>query len=174
MTPLDTDNLNTLPAYYQAYINLAKDLSLMDALKNSITDTVKLLSTVPEHKGTYRYEPGKWSITEMICHMIDAERIFCYRALRFARNDKTPLHGFEENDYAPEANAANRVLEETVDELVRLRTTTIDLFRTFSDEMLYRKGIANKTEISVINIGYVIAGHNQHHLNILRQRYLTA
>ena len=96
-----------------------------------------------------------------------------YRALRFARNDKTPLHGFEENDYAPEANAGNRTLGSIAEEMERLRLTTVDLFASFTHEMLMRKGLANNVELSVLTLGYIIAGHESHHRSILKERYLT-
>ena len=105
--------------------------------------------------------------------MLDTERILAYRALRFARNDSTPLHGFEENDYAPEANAHNRKINRIADEMERLRLTTIDLFVSFTSEMLSRKGLANNLELSVLNLGYIIAGHESHHRSILTERYLV-
>lgn len=105
--------------------------------------------------------------------MIDTERIMSYRALRFARNDKTPLHGFEENDYAPEANAGSRTLASIAEEMSRLRLTTVDMFASFSPDMLMRKGLANNVEFSVLTIGYIIPGHESHHRNILKERYLA-
>jgi hypothetical protein len=105
--------------------------------------------------------------------MIDAERIFAYRALRFARKDKTPLAGWEENDYAPLANAGNRSLEKIASEMNHLRASTIDLFESFTPEMLTYKGTANKNEMSVAVLGFVIAGHETHHRKILIERYLA-
>lgn len=133
-----------------------------------------MLSAVPEDMGEYRYEKGKWSIKELVCHMMDAERIFAYRALRFARNDSTELSSFEENDYAPEANAHSRSLKQLLREAETLRKTTLDLFSSFTPEMLQRKGTVNKNVVSVINIGYIIAGHETHHRNVLNERYLKA
>jgi hypothetical protein len=104
--------------------------------------------------------------------MMDAERIFCYRALRFSRNDATPVSGFEENDYAPQANAHGRTIAQLVNEMKSLRATTIDLFASFTPEMLQRTGTANGTLISVINLGYIVAGHETHHRNVLAERYL--
>jgi dihydroxyacetone kinase len=104
--------------------------------------------------------------------MMDVERIFGYRALRFARNDKTPLEGFEENDYAAEANAHRRTIQQLADEMQCLRQSTINLFMSFSPEMLARKGSANNTEISVLNLGYIIPGHETHHRGVLLERYL--
>ena len=144
----------------------------MDAFKISSKETVELVRSLPEEKAEYRYAPGKWSIKELLCHMMDTERVMSYRALRFARNDKTPLHGFEENDYAPEANAGSRTLVAIADEMVRLRLTTVDLFASFTPEMLIRSGLANNVEFSVLTLGYIISGHESHHRSILRERYL--
>ena len=125
----------------------------MDAFNISSKNTVELVRSLSEEKGEYRYAPGKWSIKELLCHMMDTERVMSYRALRFARNDKTPLHGFEENDYAPEANAGSRNLVSIADEMVRLRLTTVDLFASFTPEMLTRSGLANNVEFSVLTLG---------------------
>lgn len=169
-----TPDFSVLPKYYHHYVMLVQNESLIDALEQSGKQLVSLLSSVPEEMGEYRYEAGKWSVKELICHMMDAERIFAYRALRFARNDSTDLPGFEENDYAPEANAHARTLHQLLDEAQRLRQTTIDLFTSFTTDMLQRKGTANKNLVSVINIGYIIAGHETHHRNVLKERYLKS
>ena len=145
---------------------------MLEALTNSGQAIQALLKTTPEDKGVFRYAPEKWSVKELLCHMMDAERIFSYRALRFARNDSTNLAGFDENSYAPEANAHARSLQQLADEMLRLRATTIDLFSSFSAEMLQRKGTANNNIVSVVNLGYIIAGHETHHRNILNERYL--
>jgi uncharacterized damage-inducible protein DinB len=166
-------DFNTLPPFYKNYVMHVQEMDMLEALKFSIAETDTLLSAVPEQLGEYRYAEGKWSIKELLCHMMDAERIFCYRALRFARNDATPLPGFEENDYAPEANAHGRTLKQLLEEMKRLRATTVDLFTSFTPEMLQRKGTANNNLISVINIGYVIAGHETHHRKVLAERYLA-
>lgn len=144
----------------------------MEALRVSGAQTAELALSIPEERGEYRYAPGKWSIKELICHTMDAERIFAYRALRFSRNDATALHGFEENDYAPQANAHSRTLQQLALEMKHLRITSIDLFASFTTEMLQRKGVASNNLISVINLGYIIAGHETHHRNILIERYL--
>ncbi|MBL7838891.1 MAG: DinB family protein [Cyclobacteriaceae bacterium] len=169
-----TPDFSVLPKYYHHYVMLVQNESLIDALEQSGKQLVSLLSSVPEEMGEYRYEAGKWSVKELICHMMDAERIFAYRALRFARNDSTNLPGFEENDYASEANAHARTLHQLLDEAQRLRQTTIDLFTSFTTDMLQRKGTANKNLVSVINIGYIIAGHETHHRNVLKERYLKS
>jgi len=145
----------------------------MDAILASARQLQDIVATIPEEKGEYRYQPEKWSIKELLCHMMDAERIFAYRSLRIARNDKTPLAGFDEQVYAPEANAHQRSVKQIAEEMRRLRQTTVDLYSSFSEEMLERTGSANGSEMSVFNIGYIIAGHERHHCNILLNRYLN-
>lgn len=148
------------------------DQDMFDALRDSSTITLQLVRSIPESKGEYRYGPDKWTIKELLAHMIDTERIMAYRALRFARNDKTDLPGFEEKDYAPEANAHGRTIAELANEMERLRATTIDMFKSFTPEMLKREGTANKNRLSVLVLGYVIPGHETHHRKILIERYL--
>jgi len=167
-------DFNTLPEFYKNYVMQVHDKNMLDALRTSGTLTAGLVLAIPEELGQYRYAPGKWSIKELICHMMDAERIFAYRALRFSRKDETPLSGFEENDYAPQANASGRTLKQIADEMERLRATTNDLYNSFTGDMLLRSGSANNTTISVLNLGYIIAGHETHHRTILQQRYLKA
>lgn len=166
-------NLDIVPPFYKNYVLRVKDYEMLEALRLSNKEVVNLVKSIPESKAEYRYQPGKWSIKELLCHMMDAERIFAYRALRFARNDKMELHGFEENDYAPEANAHSRTFLQLANEMESLRTTTLQLFASFTPEMLGRVGKANSTELSVLTLGYIIAGHETHHRLVLQERYLT-
>lgn len=166
-------NLETVPHFYKNYVKQIEETDLLQALRISGHRTQELVHSIPITKADFRYAPGKWSVREVLCHMIDAERIFTYRALRFARNDKTPLEGFEENDYAPQANAAGRDLRRIASEMTHLRTSTIDLFESFTEEMLGRKGAANKNEISVVALGFIVAGHETHHRKVLLERYLS-
>ena len=146
---------------------------MLESLRSSGEKTLFLLQSTPEEKGVHRYEPGKWSLKESLCHVMDVERIFSYRALRFARHDQTPLHGFDDNNYVLEANANVRNMKELIDEMVNLRKTTIDLFRSFTPTMLQREGIASENKLSVLSIGYIIAGHECHHYKILTEKYLS-
>jgi uncharacterized damage-inducible protein DinB len=164
--------IENVPQFYRGYVNHVIDKDFMDAMKWSSQEMSALIASLPESKADYRYAPGKWTIRELMGHIIDAERIFAYRALRFARNDKTPLSGFDENVYVPESNVATRTLAELMNELRRVRETSIDLYKSFSPEMLDRIGSANNTEISVSALGYVIPGHETHHRTILKTRYL--
>ncbi len=165
-------NLEVVPPFYKNYVLYVQELEMLEALQLSNERVVQLVRSLPETKAEFRYQPGKWSIKELLCHMLDAERIFAYRALRFARNDNTALHGFEENDYAPEANAHARTFLQLADEMTSLRKTTLQLFGSFTTPMLARTGKANNTEVSVLTLGYIIAGHETHHRLVLQERYL--
>lgn len=167
-------NLDTVPHFYKKYVKLIEETDIIQALRISGNRAQEILHSIPTDKQDFKYGGDKWTIREVLCHMIDAERIFTYRALRFARNDQTELSGFDENSFTPESNASNRELKNILDEMAHLRTATIDLFGGFSTEMLSRKGMANKSEMSVASQGFIIAGHEQHHLNILKERYFTA
>ena len=165
-------NLSVVPPFYKKYVEHVKDLDMLEAMRYSSKLTLDMVRAIPEEKGEFRYQPEKWSIKEVLCHMMDAERIFAYRALTFARNDKTALPGFEENDYAPEANAHARSIKQIADEMERLRLTNIDLFASFTPVMLARTGSANKTEVSVLTLGYILSGHESHHRSVLQERYI--
>jgi uncharacterized damage-inducible protein DinB len=165
-------DLAAVPTFYKGYVENVKDMDVLEALQQSSKVALNIFRTIPEEMGQYRYADGKWSIKELFNHMMDAERIFAYRALRFSRNDKTPLSGFEENDYAPVANAHGRTVTHLCDEMERLRATTIDLYASFTPEMLQREGTANNNKLSVVNLGYVIAGHETHHRKVIVERYL--
>lgn len=167
-------NLETVPHFYKNYVKQIEETDLIQALRISGHRMLELVHFIKEEKADYRYAEGKWSVREVLCHIIDAERIFTYRALRFARNDKTDLSPFEENDYATQANASGRSLKKIADEMAHLRVSTIDMFDGFTPEMLTRKGTANKNELSVVALGFIIAGHETHHRKILMERYLSA
>ncbi len=166
-------NLETVPHFYKNYVKQVEESDLLQALRISGHRALELVHAIPPNKLDFKYAADKWTVRELLCHVIDAERIFAYRALRFARNDKTPLAGFEENDYAPQANAAGRSLEKITAEMAHLRSSTIDLFEGFTPEMLTRKGTSNKNELSVVALGFIIAGHETHHCHILKERYLA-
>lgn len=167
-------NLDTVPPFYKNYVKLIEETDPIQAIRISGHRAQELVHSIPTEKQDFKYGENKWTIRELLCHMIDAERIFVYRALRFARNDKTELSGFDENTYTPESNASNRELKSILNEMAHLRTSTIDLFSSFSTEMLSRKGTANKNEFSVASQAFIIAGHETHHLKILKERYMSA
>jgi uncharacterized damage-inducible protein DinB len=166
-------NLETIPTFYKGYVKLVTHPDVIQALRISGYRTMEIIHSIPEAKSDFRYADGKWTIREVLCHMLDAERIFTYRALRFARNDKTALSGFDENAYAAHLNAEGRSLAQIGDEMEHLRTATVDLFKSFTPEMLTRKGTANNNELSVGALGIIIAGHETHHGKVLKERYLV-
>ena len=166
-------DIEKVPEFYKGYVELVSDMDLLDALRHAAKLVQQTVPYIAEDQGEYRYAEGKWSVKEVLNHMMDAERVFAYRALRFSRNDQTALHPFEENDYAPEANAHARSIQQLAREMKRLRETTVDLYTSLSPEMLEREGTASGKKLSVKNLGYIIAGHDIHHLNILRERYLN-
>lgn len=166
-------NLETVPNFYKNYVKQIDETDLLQALRISGHRALELLHAIPEEKADFRYAPEKWTIREVLCHMIDAERIFAYRALRFARKDKTPLASFDENTYVPQSNAAGRSLQKIAAEMGHVRSATIDLFEGFTAEMLMRKGTSGTSELSVMALGFIIAGHETHHCHILKERYLA-
>ena len=164
---------NEYAAFYTTYIdNVSEEYNLVEELEISLHSLIKFVQDIPMDKFDYRYAEGKWTIKDILQHLIDAERIFSYRALRFARNDKTDLPGFEENGYANVANAGDRNIMSLLTELSAVRHSTLLLFKNFSDEELLRQGTANNNTISVRAIGFVIIGHQNHHQRIFQERYL--
>lgn len=166
-----TIEMSQVPVFYQGYVKQVQQYTLPEALTKSWNAMDQALQGLTEEIGSYAYADGKWTIKELLLHVNDAERIFCYRALCFSRNDQTPLPGFDEQLYTPESNAGSRTIQSIAQEMKNIRVSTIDLFESFTPEMLSRSGTANNTEISVNVLGYVIAGHQLHHLSILRSRY---
>jgi uncharacterized damage-inducible protein DinB len=158
--------------YYGRYIDLVRGDDLIGALRGGADATRRMLEPLPESKGDHRYAPGKWSVKEVLGHLIDAERVFTYRALRFARNDATPLPGFEENEWIPQSGHASRTLRSLLDEHRAVRGATIALFENLPEEAWGRAGTANDARMSVRAAAFLIAGHELHHQNILRERYL--
>jgi len=161
------------PAYYGNYIKLVATNDIIKLLDEQVVDIQELISNVDEDKENFAYEPGKWTIKEVVGHIIDTERILAYRALRFARKDNTALAGFDENNYVANANFGKRTLYNLSHEFALLRESNIVLFKYFDEEMLNQSGIANDNEASVRSLLYMIAGHAAHHVNILKTRYLV-
>ena len=159
--------------WYQNYIVKAGDVELLEELEISVHRMIRFVREIPMDKFDYRYAEGKWTIKDILQHLIDSERIFSYRALRFARKDQTPLPSFEENDYAAVANGSQRSIQDLLTELAVVRQSTISLFKTFDDETLKRTGIASGHPMSVRALGFVIIGHQNHHEQIYQERYLS-
>jgi hypothetical protein len=158
--------------YQHAYINGVKEDDVLKALKKNTKEFKKFLKKIPHRKIDYAYAEGKWTIREVLQHIVDAERVFSYRALRFARKDETPLPGFDENSWAANAGAAKRNWNDLVDEFKAVRKSTELLFGSFTDDQLRAAGSASGQPINVLALGFLPAGHNIHHMRIIRERYL--
>jgi len=157
-------------AYYGKYIALVGDDALA-ALRSQAASTPRLLKGVNETQAMFRYAPGKWSVKEVLGHMMDGERVFGYRALRFARADRTPLPGFDETTWVPAAGFDRHTLVELAAEYEAVRAATLALFGSFDEAALVRRGAANNAEVSVRALAHIIAGHELHHVGLLRERY---
>jgi DinB superfamily len=158
--------------YYEKYISLVPGDNIVTTLSSQIEDTLALLRVLSESQGELRYAPGKWSIKEVIGHLIDAERIFTYRALRMARSDQTPLPGFDENSYVENGNFGERRVVELADEFQAVRKSSVYIFRHLGEDAWARRGVASDNEMSVRAIAHILAGHELHHLGLIRARYL--
>lgn len=158
--------------YYGRYIALVPEGDVVTTLEVQMRGSQAILAAIPPAVGSYRYAPDKWNVNEMIGHVIDTERIFSVRALRFARGDTSPLPGFEQDDYVRNASFDAYPLAELAAELETVRRSTLFLFRHLTEEAWLRRGIASNAEVTVRALAYVIAGHELHHREILRTRYL--
>lgn len=156
--------------YYGRYIDLVKD-DILGALRENGEETRRLLASLPDTKADFRYAPEKWSVKEVVGHMTDAERIFTYRALRFARADETPLPGFDENSFVEESRFSQRSLSNLLDEFGTVRAASIAFFENLDEAAWNQAGVANDVRMSVRAIAFAIAGHELHHRKILVERY---
>ena len=163
---------NEFALYYENYIKLVQEEDIVKGLLRQKDEMLHFFKSVPVFKHEFQYAEGKWTIKDIILHLIDTERIFAYRALRIARNDQTALPGFEENDYVITANANNREFESLLAEYETVRNASVILFETFTTDDLFRLGIASNNSVSVRAIGYIILGHELHHKNSILEKYI--
>jgi len=163
----------TYPAYYDNYIPLVKQEEIVLALTQNWKELKEFISTIPEEKENFAYAEGKWTIKQVLVHLIDTERIFSYRALRFARKDEQQPLPFEENDYAANAEVSNRTLEDILEEFENVRKASISLFKSFSQATLLLSGRTAMGPATVVSIGFTICGHATHHANVIKERYLN-
>ena len=161
------------PEVSRRYISLTEKDQLRKALKKNTRKFKKTLKNIPEKKRDFAYAEGKWTIRQMLQHIIDAERVFVYRALWFARKDTQPLPGFDENAWADHAPATSRHWDDLVKEFKWLRRSTESLFASLSEEELNATGLSNNNEYSVAAFGYICAGHVAHHIGVINERYLA-
>jgi hypothetical protein len=157
--------------YYGKYVSLLPETDIVGTLQTQGAATVALLRGLTEAQGEYAYAEGKWSIKQLLGHINDGERVFAYRALCFARGDVTPLPGFEQDDYVATGAHNALSLSALTDEFEAIRRSTILLFRNLPDEAWTRQGIASDNPVSVRALAYIMAGHERHHVAILREKY---
>ena len=160
------------PSYCEGYVSRVPDGDIVGILRKQLDDTLALIGSIPETRGEFRYAEGKWTIKELLGHVIDSERVFAYRALRFARGDTTPLSGFEQDDFVRGGSFDKRRLSDLAQEYEHVRRSTISLFANLDAGEFNRRGAANNNEVSVRGLAYIMAGHELHHVEILRARYL--
>ena len=159
--------------YYEHYISLVSDSDIIDALGGQSTRLQDVITAMPEEKGEFRYAEGKWSIKELLGHLIDGERMFSYRLLRIARADVTPIEGFEQDGYIENAHSNDRSFADLLEEFSLLRRANMIFIKNLQDDAWPRVGTANGVQISVRALIYIMAGHIEHHLTILKERYLV-
>lgn len=173
MRKIEKPKEDEYPPSADVYIRLLPDDGLvLRHLEERVRVASELILSLPEEKLAYRYAPGKWTVKEILAHVIDDERIYAYRALRFARNDQTELPGFEQDAYAVHSGANRRTVESLLREFAAVRRSTVTLFDSFDDEALARSGVADGKRSTVRALAYHIAGHELRHFNIIKERYL--
>ena len=165
-------NASEYNPYYETYVGKAGDLSLLEGLSDSFNTTLEFFNNLPEGKMEYAYAEGKWTVKEVMQHIIDTERVFTYRALRFSRNDKTELPGYDQDAYTPSSEANRRTKASLIEEYSQVRESTISLFKSFTNEMLLLSGKASGGNMSVRAIGFIVIGHEKHHCQVINERYL--
>ena len=166
-------DLQTVPQWYHRYIFSVQEEELITAFQSHTQSLLETLEGLSEEQWAYRYAPEKWTVKEVVQHIIDAERIFCYRALCFARKESTSLPGFDEVDYAAHSKANLRSSASLLEELRVVQQSSVYLFSSLDEDQLATFGIANGSPVSVNAIGFVLIGHTLHHLAILKERYLA-
>ncbi len=159
--------------YYERYISLVPGSDILTTLEAQRRQTMLLLSGRDEADGDFRYAPDKWTAKEVLGHVCDTERIMAYRALRIARGDQTPIEGFEQDDYVENGPARRMPMAELVEDYIAVRRATLTLFRNLDEAAWARRGVANKNEVTVRALAYVIAGHEMHHRRILEEKYFV-
>jgi hypothetical protein len=172
MSMISRPNYEDAPAYCRYYFDLLPEDDLLEALVNSGQQAQDLMRSIPASMHNYSYAPGKWTLKMVFAHLADCERVYAYRALRFSRKDSTELAAFNEDQFALNANPANRNLQQIEEELDTLRKSTIQLFSYMSDDMLDHLGLANKSVFSARSLGWLAAGHCIHHCRVVKERYL--
>ena len=157
--------------YYDKYISRVPDGDIIELLARSADTLIGLLRQQPPEMADYAYAEGKWTVKEVIGHLCDAERVFAYRAMRIARSDTTDLPGFDENAFVANSNFKSRTMEDLLEEMWAVRAATLSLAKHLPDSAMSNRGSANGSPVTVRALLYIIAGHERHHLGILKERY---
>lgn len=161
-------------SYFHRYVDLVPDGDIIASLEQQAAESLRILRGIDPEKGQHRYAPGKWTLNEVLVHMMDTERVFAHRAFRFSRGDRSPLPGFDQDTYIKSVANVRYHLPDLVDQFARLRASNLDLFRGFTNEMLDERGVASDNEVTVRALLWITAGHERHHMKIVRAEYLTS
>ena len=159
-------------SYYEKYVSQVPGADLLETLERQGAETLALLRGLDEGRAAHRYEAGKWSVKQLVGHLNDTERLFSYRALAISRGDRAPLPGMDQEEWMAGADFDARTLSDLADEFAAVRAATLHLLRHLSPEAWARRGTASDNEVTVRALAYIIAGHEAHHLRVLRERYL--
>ena len=170
---MNRPDIKEFDPYYNTYVSLVDGDNVMPLLETQLQGLRALISSLAEEKGAHSYADGKWTVKELLSHIIDGERIFAYRVLRISRGDQTPIEGFEQDGYIENSNANNRLFSDLLDELEYQRKANLLMLRNLSDADAERLGTASEKTVSVRALAYIMAGHVEHHIQILKDRYLT-
>lgn len=168
---MNKSNIGVYPPYFEHYLSITKEENALVGLSNSLPNMTAYLNTLTAEQLDFAYAPGKWTIMELLLHLMDSERIFCYRALSIARGEKQAMIGFDENEYAANANAGRYQRDTIIRDYLLVRQNTIALFESFDPSVYSNAGIANGNPVSLTAIGFAILGHEQHHIQVLKERY---
>jgi hypothetical protein len=163
---------NEYAPFYETYVSLVEETDIVSALQNQIVEVTATFGQIPAEKALFQYAEGKWTIKEVLGHLVDGERVFAYRAFRFGRNDANPLTGFDENPYVANSNSNDRKLADLIEEFTLLRKANMFVFNNLKESDWDNIGIASENEISVRALAYIMVGHVRHHVKILKERYL--
>ena len=161
-------------SFYQPYIDALGEVELLEMMESQLGNFPRFIESIPADKWQYSYGPGKWTVAEVLLHVLDAERIFNYRALRIARGDQTPLPGFDQDSFVPNSGARARSRESIVNEYKSVREASLSLYRSFGEEQLLKQGTSSNATVSVGALGFMICGHQKHHRNKIREFYLDS
>ncbi|MRX47541.1 DinB family protein [Pedobacter puniceum] len=163
---------NEYAPYYEGYIKLVSGQNILRKLKNQLNEVDDFLAEIPAEKHDYAYADGKWTVKEVVAHLIDTERVMAYRAMRFSRNDFTPLPGFDQDLYMQNVDVSKRSFNDLVDELLLMRQANLYFFKSLTEEDYKKKGVASEREVSVGALLFIMAGHIEHHFRVLKEKYL--